>query len=589
MYSRCLRLILLGRSDLSDLRLRLEQLIFVSNDDRASQALIEDRVLQASQENQHRSIDSANSIVTMQQTSSTPTEANAQTAHSSTTGINSPPDSEQNTQEVQLALSLQYPRGSRSSCSNWCSCACHIRRSRSVLSTLFVGYSGLPFFTASCDQKACRRRSRSSMRFTFYFPSWFLARAVKANAAYSSHSGPEFLLRVPKIIPPRSDIFHFAETGNLQGIQDLFERGLASIYDLDMSGSTILHFALNTSQYPVCKLLLDEGADPETEGPQDRRPVDIVWDTILAKYETGERASHIASLFRNDDHIESRGFSLLHKCVLEVLPLNLEQLLTASTAGIDDVDADGRTSLMWAVIRGDEKNLELLLNFGADPSICDKLRKAPLHHARNAACTRLLLSARNNLGQRDAYGRTALHAACRRQGDKERALELLQAGTDVNVVDNWNRTPLSYLAQYDGAETARLLFEERGAEVDVDIADVDGYPPDLTSVEANSHQILAVLLDRISDQSLLRRTRSNANLLHVAIRSADTDTLLTLANHPLSDVFAASDLAHTDADNRTVFDIREQRTSMGTALESAVNTLISRVQSRPPTSSNLTA
>ena len=193
------------------------------------------------------------------------------------------------------------------------------------------------------------------------------------------------------------------------------------------------------------------------------------------------------------------------------------------------------------------------------------------------------------MGQRDAYGRTALRAACRRQGDRGRALELLQAGAEVNAVDNWNRTPLSYLAQYDGAETARLLLEERGAEVDVDIADVDGYTPVLTAVEANSHQILAVLLDRISDQSLLRRTRSNANLLHVAIRSADKDTLLTLANHPLLDVFNGLDLSHTDTDNRTVFDVREQRTSMEAALESAVNTLISRVQSRPPTSSNLVA
>ena len=422
----------------------------------------------------------------------------------------------------------------------------------------------------------------------FTFPRGFLLEQSKQTQRIPLTLAQSSCYAFQRSFPPRSDIFHFAETGNLQGIQDLFECGLASVHDIDMSGSTILHFALNTSQYPVCKLLLEEGADPETEGPQDRRPVDIVWDTILAKYETGERASHIASLFRNDDHIESRGFSLLHKCVLEVLPLNLEHFLTASTAGIDDVDADGRTSLIWAAIRGDEKNLDLLLKFGADPSICDKLRKAPLHHARNAACTRLLLSARNDLGQRDAYGRTALHAACRRQGDKERALELLRAGADVNVVDNWNRTPLSYLAQYDGAETARLLFEERGVEVDVDIADVDGYTPVLTAVEANSHQILAVLLDRISNQSLLRRTRSNANLLHVAIRSADTDTLLTLANHPLSGVFSGSDLNRTDADNRTIFDIRDQRTGMGTALESAVNTLISRVQSRPLTSSNLT-
>lgn len=107
------------------------------------------------------------------------------------------------------------------------------------------------------------------------------------------------------------------------------------------------------------------------------------------------------------------------------------------------------------------------------------------------------------MGQRDAYGRTAPHAACRRQGDKERALELLQAGAEVNAVDNWNRTPLNYLAQYDGAETARLLLEERATEIDVDVADVDGYTLVLTAVEAHSHQLLAVLLNRSRDPSLL--------------------------------------------------------------------------------------
>lgn len=120
----------------------------------------------------------------------------------------------------------------------------------------------------------------------------------------------------------------------------------------------------------------------------------------------------------------------------------------------------------------------------------------------------------------------------------------------------------------------------------MDIADVDGYTPLLTAVKANSYQLLAVLLDRTEDPSLLRRTRSNATLSHVATRSADTDTLLTLAIHPLSDLFNASDLNRTDTDNRTVFDIRAQRTGMETALESAVKR---RVQSRPSTSSNLAA
>ena len=99
------------------------------------------------------------------------------------------------------------------------------------------------------------------------------------------------------------------------------------------------------------------------------------------------------------------------------------------------------------------------------------------------------------------------------------------------------------------------------------------------AVRPKVQRSLAVLLDRITDQSHLRLTRSNANLLHVATRSADKGTLLILTNHSLLDVFNGSDLNRTDTDDRTVFEIREQRTGMETALKSAVDTLIRRVQS----------
>lgn len=130
--------------------MKLDQLILVSNDNRATQAPFEERVLQASQENQHRLIDIRSSIVAMQQNSSFPAEANPQTMHNppQTIWINRSLQLEQCNQEVQLALSLQTPRGSRPACNNWCSCACHYRRSFSVLSTLSVGYSGIAFFTA---------------------------------------------------------------------------------------------------------------------------------------------------------------------------------------------------------------------------------------------------------------------------------------------------------------------------------------------------------------------------------------------------------------------------------------------------------
>jgi hypothetical protein len=54
-----------------------------------------------------------------------------------------------------------------------------------------------------------------------------------------------------------------------------------------------------------------------------RKPVDIAWDSILARFETGGNADLLASAFKTEDHIESRNFSIIHKTILGLLQLEL--------------------------------------------------------------------------------------------------------------------------------------------------------------------------------------------------------------------------------------------------------------------------
>ena len=61
----------------------------------------------------------------------------------------------------------------------------------------------------------------------------------------------------------------------------------------------------------------------------------------------------------------------MHKIVLGLSLLSLEEELIHHPEDIDTMDALGRTPLVWAAARGDAHNVALLLGAGADPNAMD--------------------------------------------------------------------------------------------------------------------------------------------------------------------------------------------------------------------------
>ena len=135
-------------------------------------------------------------------------------------------------------------------CTEPCTCSCHVqRRVRSpayfdnFMGMLFAGYTGLPVNKQTCNRRFCKNREQTfSATFSYYFPWWFVKRAFVTTFRLSALSGPEFTLRVARVIPDTSPIFQLARAGNLQGVKYLFENNLASPYDIGGGlGSTPLH------------------------------------------------------------------------------------------------------------------------------------------------------------------------------------------------------------------------------------------------------------------------------------------------------------------------------------------------------------
>jgi hypothetical protein len=139
----------------------------------------------------------------------------------------------------------------RRTCRPWCSCRCHIRRNirtpglmKQFVGSLFVGYSGLPLFTQTCNETQCQKRSGLRVVVSYQFPKWFWEQALFASILQGTMSGPEMLLRVHRTIPFASETYQYTLDGNVPALRRIFEQGKASPFDMDPNGQSLLHVSV---------------------------------------------------------------------------------------------------------------------------------------------------------------------------------------------------------------------------------------------------------------------------------------------------------------------------------------------------------
>ena len=144
---------------------------------------------------------------------------------------------------LQISMSFSHSR-----CAENCVCVCHEwhkgrtpRFFERFFGALLFGYTGLPYLERSCDSESCDRRAAPLILLTYFFPRWLVARAFLLAMRYSLLQGPELVIRVPRLISSNSRILTEAVRGNVDGVKDLFRRGLASPIDINVkSGQSAL-------------------------------------------------------------------------------------------------------------------------------------------------------------------------------------------------------------------------------------------------------------------------------------------------------------------------------------------------------------
>lgn len=125
-------------------------------------------------------------------------------------------------------------------CPTACICSCHTQAKapapafiNRVLGQLFVGTAGVPFLSTKCDYQVCKSSRAPRVSVEYWFPlGVFWSQIVQVQVGYHASMGPQFSLRSLRRVPDSAQCVHYAMHGNIEGLKDLFRRGLASPWDV---------------------------------------------------------------------------------------------------------------------------------------------------------------------------------------------------------------------------------------------------------------------------------------------------------------------------------------------------------------------
>ena len=155
----------------------------------------------------------------------------------------------------------------------------------------------------------------------------------------------------------------------------LLEQNPDLVSSRDKLGNTPLHVAALHDQPAIAALLLANGADVNAENTvHSETPLTLA----LLSYEHKEM---LELLLTHGADPNVLGSTPLRRAIERNLPYDVELLL--ANGADPDANAGGFSAVVWAILHGQTKILELLLDSGANPNAKDWAGHTPMFYAEN--------------------------------------------------------------------------------------------------------------------------------------------------------------------------------------------------------------
>lgn len=430
-----------------------------------------------------------------------------------------------------------------------CRCVCHSRyniKTPKITSSLFgrftMSYTGATTQTAQCSSEMCRAHKGFTLKVIYSAPHWLWFRMV--HILCSSVGDPKFVASFPKVISQDSAIFEMARLGDMDGMKKAFSHHWASPLVVTEHRETLIQEAIHNGFPEVARFLIQLGADPGIDNDSGVLPAQEAWDYILRKgFDTAILEQYRTLFSLTEDDLEDRGFTIIHKLVLELIPSDDFAIkVERNRALINVVDSTGRTAAHWATLRNEAGKLRTLLEFGASPHIKDTTwGNTPLDYSvrcPSARLTRILLEFGADFNSRTTCKWTPLYGCATYRKSKiakahvANARLLVKAGADIDLRDEDGVDPLMKAARQEVPLLAEYLIDEAG--IPMTNKDNMGLTALAYSIRRQSAQTLKVILDKGADYTL-KDNRGNT-ILHAAAVEGDLETLNVLTCYDLHGV-----------------------------------------------------
>jgi len=249
-----------------------------------------------------------------------------------------------------------------------------------------------------------------------------LARGGDANAVYND----------------RSVLGWAAQAGSLEIVTLLVEAG-ATVDFVDGVGHTPLLRAVDTRQLEIAEYLMANGANVNATEPDG--------DSILLKA-VEDGYLEVVPLLLEAKADPNRANSDGRTPIMSAVQYRQTELIPQLAAAGADVNAPTvlGAPLLMALSDGDEALIRAVLDAGADPNVRTSFGTPALivaiESSMPAGIITLLLERKADVGARDSYDQTPLHAAAR-AGNLAVVTALIGAGADVNATLGNGERPLT--------------------------------------------------------------------------------------------------------------------------------------------------